>query len=67
MKIDRTILERTRATLKYTDDSVLYRGDIYFRGIEVPKIIDAYKFGTNIVIHLLTRWEDRVKNIPTGL
>ncbi len=67
MKIDRTILERTRATLKYTDDSVLYRGDIYYRGLDVARVIDAYKFGTNIVIHLLTRWEDRIKNVPAGL
>ena len=40
---------------------------LYYRGMELPKIINAYKFGTNVVIHLLTRWEDRLKTAPSGL
>jgi hypothetical protein len=34
--------------------------------MEVPKLRNAYRFGTNVVIHLLTRWEDRVKTGPSG-
>lgn len=30
----------------------------------IASILDTYKFGTNMVIHLLTRWEDRVRTAP---
>ena len=53
--------------LKYTDDTVFGLSDRYYRGMEVPRLVDSYKFGTNVVIHLLTRWEDRIKAIPKGL
>lgn len=66
MEIDLTRAERSYA-FKYTDDTIFHRMDIYYRGMELPKLIDSYKFGTNVVIHLLTRWEDRLKSIPQGL
>ncbi len=43
------------------------RRNLYYRNIEMPAVINTYKFGTNVVIHLLTRWEDRVRGVPTGL
>lgn len=27
-------------------------------------ILDTYKFGTNMIIHLLTRWEDKLRSAP---
>ncbi len=30
----------------------------------ITSILDTYKFGTNMVIHLLTRWEDAVRTAP---
>jgi hypothetical protein len=66
LKVDLTKIERT-TFLKYTDDSVFARMDIYYRGMELPKIVDSYKFGANVVVHLLTRWEDRLKTVPAGL
>ena len=66
IEIDRTCIERT-SIMKYTDDSIFWRMDIYYRGMELPKLINSYKFGTNVVIHLLTRWEDRLKAIPKGM
>lgn len=27
-------------------------------------LLDTYKFGTNMIIHLLTRWEDKVRSTP---
>ncbi len=27
-------------------------------------LLDTYKFGTNMVIHLLTRWEDKLRSAP---
>lgn len=30
----------------------------------IVSILDTYKFGTNMVIHLLTRWEDKVRTAP---
>ncbi len=30
----------------------------------IISILDTYKFGTNMIIHLLTRWEDKVRTAP---
>jgi hypothetical protein len=40
------------------------RGD-YIRNLEEPALDTTYKFGTNIVLHLLTRWEAKVKSAPS--
>ncbi|MCX6966409.1 MAG: DUF4159 domain-containing protein [Verrucomicrobia bacterium] len=66
LEIDKTLMEGT-SIYKFTDNAVFARMEIYYRGMELPKIINSYKFGTNVVIHLLTRWEDRIKAIPQGL
>ncbi len=66
MKIDTTRVERS-SDLKYSDLYMYQRVDVYFRGLELPRVVDSYKFGTNVVVHLLTRWEDRLKAVPTGL
>ena len=29
--------------------------------------METYKFGTNVIVHLLTRWEDKVRNAPRAL
>jgi hypothetical protein len=39
----------------------------YIRNIEPASVLATYKFGTNIIIHLLTRWEDKVRNVPKSL
>lgn len=42
--------------------------ETYIRNIDDPKTLAAtYKFGTNMVIHLLTRWEDKLRFVPKGL
>ena len=47
---------------------VMYeKRSIYFRNLELPALTESYKFGTNIVVHLLTRWEDKLRNVPLGL
>jgi hypothetical protein len=30
----------------------------------IQGLLDTYKFGTNMVIHLLTRWEDKLRSAP---
>ena len=30
----------------------------------IASIMDTYKFGTNMIIHLLTRWEDKLRSAP---
>jgi hypothetical protein len=30
----------------------------------ITALLDTYKFGTNMVIHLLTRWEDKLRGAP---
>jgi len=65
-EIDRTLIDLT-TEMKYSDNGVFWRIDKYYRGMELPRLINSYKFGTNVVIHLLTRWEDRLKAVPTGL
>ena len=41
------------------------RRDVYLRNIEPAALSTCFKFGTNIVIHLLTRWESKVRTAPT--
>lgn len=38
--------------------------DLYLFNITPPALAETYKFGTNIIIHLLTRWEDAVRRAP---
>lgn len=38
---------------------------VYLRNIDPTALATSFKFGTNIVIHLLTRWEDKVRTAPT--
>ena len=39
----------------------------YLRNVALPTVHAAYRFGTNLVIHLITRWEDHLRMIPQGL
>ncbi len=41
--------------------------ELYFRGLEQKNVMNSYRFGTNIILHLLTRWEDKLRTVPTGL
>ncbi len=41
--------------------------EVYFRGLGAREVTNSYKFGTNIILHLLTRWEDKLRTVPTGL
>lgn len=43
------------------------RRNLYFRNIEPKSLFDTYKFGTNIIIFLVTRWEDKIRNVPMGI
>ena len=41
------------------------RRDVYLRNIDPAALSACFKFGTNVVIHLLTRWESKVRTAPT--
>lgn len=30
----------------------------------ITSLLDTYKFGTNMIVHLLTRWEDKLRSAP---
>ena len=49
------------------NDTIFYNREVYFRNCEEPQLNASYMFGTNIILHLLTRWEDKLRNVPTGL
>src|SRR5438067_4524314 len=49
------------------DEDIWKLRNLYFRNLSAPAILTTYKFGTNIVAHLLTRWEDKVRNVQRGL
>jgi hypothetical protein len=38
---------------------------IYLRNISEASLDVSYKFGTNLVLHLLTRWDSKVKSAPS--
>lgn len=46
------------------NEEMWHRRGLYFRNIEPKPLQESYKFGTNIIVHLLTRWEDKVRNAP---
>ena len=50
-----------------TNGTIFDHRDVYFRGLDAKNVVNSYKFGTNIILHLLTRWEDKLRNVPTGL
>jgi len=62
MKFDLTRDEKRRMVA--TNEEMWHRRGLYFRNIDQKTVLDTYKFGTNIVTHLLTRWEDKVRNAP---
>lgn len=47
------------------NEQMWYRRNLYFRNIDPKPLMDSYKFGTNIIIHLLTRWESKIRTVPT--
>ena len=47
------------------NEPMWHRRNLYFRNVETKPLMDTYKFGTNIIIHLLTRWEAHVRFAPT--
>lgn len=60
--IDLTRDEKKRMVA--VNEEMWYRRNLYYRNID-PKSLDAtYKFGTNVIIHLLTRWEDKIRTVP---
>lgn len=43
------------------NEGMWHRRNLYFRNVEPKALMDTYKFGTNIIVHLLTRWERHVR------
>ncbi|MEZ0257411.1 MAG: DUF4159 domain-containing protein [Chthoniobacter sp.] len=46
------------------NEEMWYRRNLYYQNIEPKPLFDTYKFGTNIIIHLLTRWEEKLRTVP---
>ena len=49
------------------NEPMWHRRNIYFRNVEPKALMNTYKFGTNIIVHLLTRWERHVRFAPTSM
>ena len=47
------------------NEPMWHRRNLYFRNVEPKPLMDTYKFGTNIIIHLITRWESHLRFTPT--
>jgi hypothetical protein len=48
------------------NEDMWHRRNLYFRNIDPKALSDTYKFGTNIIINLITRWEDKIRFVPQG-
>ncbi len=48
------------------NEEMWYRRNLYYRNIDTKALFDTYKFGTNVIIHLLTRWEEKLRTVPRG-
>ena len=47
-------------------NEVIYKNrGVYLRNIEPQALKACFEFGTNMVIHLLTRWESKVRTAPS--
>ncbi len=46
-----------------TDPALWSHRGIYLRNLEAPAIRESFEFGINMVVHLLTRWEDRTASV----
>ena len=47
------------------NDVIYQNRAVYLRNITPESLATSYRFGINVVIHLLTRWESRVRTAPT--
>lgn len=47
-----------------TDQTIWQNRDIYMNNISEESVKKCYEFGINLVVHLLTRWDDKVKSGP---
>lgn len=47
--------------------SIYENREVYLRNITPASLGIAFKFGTNVVIHLLTRWESKTRTAPSAL
>ena len=61
-KFDTTRDEKRRMVA--LNEEMWHRRGLYFRNVDEKSLLESYKFGTNIIVHLLTRWEDKVRNAP---
>ncbi len=50
-----------------TDENIWDRREFYFRNLSPEALLASYQFGTNVVTHLLVRWENPLRRVPTGL
>lgn len=62
-QIDFSIDEKRR--FMAINEPMWRRRDLYFRNVDPKALYETYKFGTNIIVHLLTRWEDKLRTVPT--
>lgn len=48
-------------------NELIYKNrEVYVRNITPEALATTFKFGTNVVIHLLTRWESKVRTAPSS-
>lgn len=46
------------------NETIFNNRGVYIRNITPEALATTFRFGTNVVIHLLTRWEDKVRTAP---
>jgi hypothetical protein len=47
-----------------TNMNIWENRDVYMNNVNEQSLLQTYKFGVNVIVHLLTRWEDKVKSPP---
>ena len=58
----RSTSARARAVYVAVNPAIYNQRDIYLRNLGPQALSASFKFGTNIVIHLLTRWESKASH-----
>ena len=50
----------------YMREGPHFRNTMFFRNNTKDGIVNAYKFGINITVYLLTRFQDKFMTLPKG-
>lgn len=53
-----------RGSLVVTNEAIWDNRNVYLNNLNEESLLESYRFGVNVIVHLLTRWENTIKAAP---